>query len=149
MQLGPLLNGIVDYDFWLPWSKLATPEGLAFLKMYQAEAGSMGVDALGYYLPPFAYAYMQVLQQAVETAKSLDDDKFADRAAQEHVQDHRGRHQVGSNGEWAEPRVMAVQFQGVKSNDMEQFRDPKTEVILWPPALKTGDIEYPYTDVKR
>ena len=22
MQLGPLLNGIVDYDFWLPWSEL-------------------------------------------------------------------------------------------------------------------------------
>ena len=38
----------------------------------------MGVDALGYYLPPFAYAYMQVLQQAIESAKSLDDDKFAD-----------------------------------------------------------------------
>ena len=25
-QLGPLLNGIVDYDFWLPWSKLASDE---------------------------------------------------------------------------------------------------------------------------
>ena len=35
--------------------------------------------------------------------------------------------------------MLAVQFQNVKSNDMEQFRDPNTEVILWPPALKTGD----------
>src|SRR5579863_9086263 len=33
-QLGPLMNGIVDYDFWLPWSKLASPESLAFLKTY-------------------------------------------------------------------------------------------------------------------
>jgi hypothetical protein len=31
---------------------------------------------------------------------------------------------------------------------MEQFRNPDTEVILWPPALKTGNIEYPYADVK-
>ncbi len=44
--------------------------------------------------------------------------------------------------------MLAVQFQNVKSNDMEQFRDPNTEVILWPPALKTGTIEYPYSDVK-
>ena len=48
-----------------------------------------------------------------------------------------------------EPRVLAVQFQNVKPNDMEQFRDPKTEVILWPPELKTGEIQYPYSDVKR
>ena len=54
----------------------------------------------------------------------------------------------GPNGEWAEPRVMEVQFQNVKANDVEQFKDPKTEVILWPPSLKTGDLMYPYTDVK-
>jgi branched-chain amino acid transport system substrate-binding protein len=44
---------------------------------------------------------------------------------------------------------MEIQFQNVKSNDMEQFRDSKTEVILWPPALKTGDVIYPYTDAKK
>ena len=33
----------------------------------------------------------------------------------------------------------------MKANDVEQFKDPKTEVILWPPALKTGDVIYPYT----
>jgi hypothetical protein len=31
-QLGPLLNGIVGYDFWLPWSGLASPEAKAFLE---------------------------------------------------------------------------------------------------------------------
>ena len=144
-QLGPLLNGIVDYDFWLPWSKLASPASLEFLKKYQAEAASMGVDALGYYLPPFAYAYMQVLQQAIESAKSLDDDKFADALRKDTFHTIVGDIKFGPNGEWVEPRVLAVQFQNVKSNDMEQFRDPNTEVILWPPALKTGNIEYPYS----
>ena len=38
-QLGPLLNGIVDYDFWLPWSGLASPEAKAFLEQYQAQGG--------------------------------------------------------------------------------------------------------------
>ena len=149
VQLGPLMNGIVDYDFWLPWSKLATPAGLEFLKKYQAEAQSMGVDALGYYLPPFAYAYMEVLQQAIEAAGSLNDDKYADALRKGTFKTIVGDIKFGSNGEWLEPRVLAVQFQNVKPNDMEQFRDPKTEVILWPPDQKTGDIQYPYTDVKR
>src|SRR6201995_2645912 len=59
-QLGPLLNGIVDYDFWLPFGPYATPEALAFLKVYQSKAAAAGVDLLGFYLPPFAYADVQV-----------------------------------------------------------------------------------------
>ena len=149
VQLGPLMNGIVNYDFWLPWSKLASPASLAFLKKYQAESASMGVDVLGYYLPPFAYAYMEVLQQAVETAKSLDDEKLDTALRTGTFKTVVGDIKFGPNGEWVEPRVLTVQYQNVKSNDMEQFRDPSTEVILWPPALKTGDIQYPYTDVKR
>src|SRR6201996_667443 len=54
-QLGPLMNGIVDYDFWLPVGPYATPDALDFLKVYQSKAGAAGVDALGFYLPPFAY----------------------------------------------------------------------------------------------
>jgi branched-chain amino acid transport system substrate-binding protein len=148
VQLGPLLNGIVDYDFWLPWSKLASPASLEFLKQYQAEAASKGVDALGYYLPPFAYGYMQVLQQAVEAAKSIDDDKLAAALRDGTFHTIVGDVKFGPNGEWVEPRVLEVQFQNLKPNDMEQFRNPDTEVILWPPALNTGNVEYPYSDVK-
>jgi len=92
---------------------------------------------------------MQVLQQAVESAKSLDDEKFADALRKGKFNTIVGDIQFGLNGEWVEPRVLAVQFQNVKPTDMDQFKDGKTEVILWPPALKTGDIEYPYSDVKR
>ena len=149
MQLGPLLNGIVDYDFWLPWSGLANDESLEFLKKYQARAPSAGVDALGYYLPPFGYAYMQVLQQAVESAKSLDQEKLADALRQGTFKTVVGDIKFGPGGEWVEPRVLTVQFQGITGNDIGQFRDPKTEVILWPPALKTGTIIYPYTDARK
>jgi branched-chain amino acid transport system substrate-binding protein len=147
-QLGPLLNGIVDYDFWLPWSKRASPESMAFLAQYQAKAPAAGVDPLGYYLPPFAYSYMQVLQQAVEGTNSLDQDKLADYLRSHTFKTVVGDVKFGPNGEWAEPQVLEVQFQNLKANDTEQFKDPKTEVILWPPALKTGDVQYPYTDVK-
>ena len=149
VQLGPLLNGIVDYDFWMPWAGLANDEAKAFLTQYQAKAASAGVDPLGYYLPPFAYGDMQVLQQAVEGTKSLDQDKLADFMRSHTFKTVVGDVKFGPTGEWAEARVMEVQFQNVKANDMEQFKDPKTEVILWPPALKTGDVIYPYTDAQK
>ena len=149
VQLGPLLNGIVDYDFWMPWAGLANDEAKTFLTQYQAKAASAGVDPLGYYLPPFAYGDMQVLQQAVEGTKSLDQDKLADYLRSHTFKTVVGDVKFGPTGEWAEARVMEVQFQNVKANDMEQFKDPKTEVILWPPALKTGDVIYPYTDAQK
>ena len=145
VQLGPLLNGIVDYDFWLPWTGLASPEALDFLKEYQAKAPSAGVDALGYYLPPFAYGYMQVLQQAVEGTKSLDQDKLAEYLRTHTFKTVAGDVKFAKDGEWTEARVLEVQFQNVKANDVDQFKDPKTEVVLWPPKLKTGDVQYPYT----
>jgi branched-chain amino acid transport system substrate-binding protein len=148
MQLGPLINGIVDYDFWLPAGHYATPEALDFLKKYQAHAANSGVDALGYYLPPFAYADLQVLGAAVEGVGSLDQAKLADYLRTHTFHTLVGDIKFGPNGEWTEPRVLAVQFQGVQSHDLEQFRDPKVEVILWPPALKSGDLRAPYTDAK-
>jgi branched-chain amino acid transport system substrate-binding protein len=148
-QLGSLLNGIVDYDFWLPWSRLASDESKEFLRQYQEKAPSAGVDPLGYYLPPFAFSYMQVLQQAVQGANGLDQEKLADYLRSHSFKTIIGDVKFGPNGEWAEPRVLEVQFQNVKANDLEQFKDGKTEVILWPPSLKTGDLIYPYTEAKQ
>ena len=38
-QLGPLLNGIVDYDFWLPWSGLANDEAQGVPQAVPGEGG--------------------------------------------------------------------------------------------------------------
>ncbi|MGE0225033.1 MAG: amino acid ABC transporter substrate-binding protein [Acetobacteraceae bacterium] len=149
MQLGPLLNGIVNYDFWLPVGGFATPEALAFLEKYQAKAQGAGVDALGYYLPPFAYAYMQVLQVAVEAAGGTDQQKLAEALRKGTFKTLAGEVKFGPNGEWVEPRVLAVQYQGIKGNDIEEFKDMKKIPILWPPSLKSGDVIYPYTDAKK
>jgi branched-chain amino acid transport system substrate-binding protein len=147
-QLGALLNGIVDYDFWLPAGAYATPEALDFLKRYQAKSAAGGVDLLGYYLPPFAYADMQVLQAAVEATKGLDQQKLADYLRSHTFHTVAGDISFGANGEWTEARVLEVQFQNVKGNDVEQFKDPKTEVILYPPALMNGNVIYPYAGAK-
>ena len=86
-QLGPLLNGIVDYDFWLPVGGFATPEALDFLKQYQAKAAGAGVDPLGYYLPPFAYSDLQVLSDAVEGTKKPRPGQAGGLPANSHIPD--------------------------------------------------------------
>ena len=77
-SLGPLLNGIITFDFWLPAPALRFPGVMEFLARYQEQAAGKGVDPLGYYLAPWAYADLQVLGEAVEQNKSLDQDKIAD-----------------------------------------------------------------------
>jgi len=59
-SLGPMLNGIMTFDWWLPAPALRFPGVMEFLQQYQARAGQEGVDPLGYYLGPWAYARMQV-----------------------------------------------------------------------------------------
>lgn len=147
-QLGPLLNGIVTYDFWLPWASFATDEGRAFLKKYQAQSASAGVDLLGYYLPPYAFALMQVIEQAVTATGGASDEKLADYLRKSVFKTIVGDVRFGAEGEWAEAQVLAVQFQGVNGNGVDQFKDPKTEVILWPTKYATGKIVYPYDPTK-
>ncbi|MDR3420794.1 MAG: amino acid ABC transporter substrate-binding protein [Xanthobacteraceae bacterium] len=76
-QLGPLLNGVVNYESWLPTKTMMFAGAAEFLAKYQAHAGAEGVDPLGFNLPPFGYADLQVLQQAVEGAGSIVDAALA------------------------------------------------------------------------
>ena len=148
-QLGSQLNGIVNYDFWEPAKTMQNPGVLDFLKKYQAKAASTGVDPLGYYLPPFAYANMEVVAAAVEGTKSLDQDKIAEFVRSHTIKTVVGDVKWGPNGEWAEARVLAVQFHDVKGSDLDQFKDDSKQTILWPPQYATGKVIYPYAEAKK
>jgi branched-chain amino acid transport system substrate-binding protein len=147
-QLGPLLNGFTNYDFWLPVPKMQFPGVAELMKKYQAKAAGAGVDALGYYMAPQAYAQMQVLQQAVEGTKSLDDNKLADYIRSNTFKTVLGDVKFGKGGEWAESRVLQVQFQNVKGNDIAQFREMTTQVVVSPPEYASGKLIYPYEKAK-
>ena len=147
-QLGPLLNGIVTYDFWLPWAGFATDDGRELIKKYQTRSAAAGVDLLGYYMPPFGYALCQIVEQAVTATGGTNDDKLAEHARKTTFKTVAGDIKFNAEGEWAESQVMAVQFQGVTGNGADQFRDPKTEVILAPAKYATGKLIYPYDPSK-
>jgi hypothetical protein len=77
-ELGPLLNGFVNFDYWMPIEKMKFAGVSEFLTKYQGRAQQEGVDALGYHIAPCGYAQLQVLlQQAVAATNSLDDDTYA------------------------------------------------------------------------
>jgi branched-chain amino acid transport system substrate-binding protein len=143
-SLGPLLENIVNYDFWVPAPTLNFPGVNEFLKKYQAAAKDKKVDPLGHYLPPYAYAYMQVLGQAVEATKSLDQGKLSDYMHEHTFKTVVGDVKFGKNGEWATSRMLMVQFRNIKPDDLEQFAHVGSRIVLYPPAFKSGDIVYPY-----
>ncbi len=146
--LGPLLNGFVNYDFWLPVPKMDFPGVADLMKKYQARAAAEGVDPLGYYMAPQAYAQMQVLQQAIEGTKSLNDDKIADYIRSNTFKTVLGDVKFGKGGEWAQPRVLQVQFQNIKGNGVDQFKDTSTQVVLTPSEYASGKVIYPYEKAK-
>jgi len=37
-----------------------------------------------------------------------------------------------------------VQWQGIKGNSLDDFKDTKSEVILDPPEYRTGEVTAPY-----
>ena len=148
-QLGSQLNGIINYDFWEPAKTLVFPGVDDFLKKYQARAGAEGVDPLGYYLPPFAYANLQVLQAAVEGTKSLDQDKLAAWLRTHTIPTIVGDIKYGANGEWVEGRVLFVQFHDVQGSDLDQWKNDSRQTILWPQQYATGKAIYPYSGAKK
>ena len=148
-SMGPMLNGIVNYDFWAPEpTMLAFPGVKEFLKEYQLRAEKAGVDPLGYYLPPYSYALVQVLGQAVEATKSLDQQKLADYIRATEFNTIVGKVRFGKNGEWAKGRTLMVQYQKVQGTGIDQFRGPGKKVVLYPDELKSGSIIYPYAAAK-
>jgi branched-chain amino acid transport system substrate-binding protein len=148
MKLGPMLNGFTNYDFWLPVPKMMFPGNDEFMKKYQARAAAEGVDALGYYMAPQAYAQFQVLEQAITATKSLDDQKLADYIRANTFQTVVGYVKFGKDGEWAESRVVQTQFQTVKGNDIEQFRNAATQVVVSPAGFASGKVIYPFEKAK-
>lgn len=148
-QLGPLLNGVVTYENWMPVDTLKFPGTEAMLKKYQERAPAEGVDLLGYGWGPPAYAYLQVLAEAVQKTRSLDDGKLADYIHAATFSTVWGEISFNKNGDWNEPRLLLVQYRNISSGDIEQFRDPNHVVILYPPRFKTGDLAYPYADARK
>jgi branched-chain amino acid transport system substrate-binding protein len=143
-RLGPMLNGLVNYEYWAPVPKMMFTGVQEFLGTYRARAGEAGVDPLGHYMAPLAYAQMQVVAKAIEATAGLDDTALSAFTRDATFNTVMGDVKFGTNGEWAHPRVLQVQFQGIAGHEAEQFKDGSKQVVVSPNALASGQLIFPY-----
>jgi len=142
--LGPNLNGILNYDFYVPEPTMNIyPGSSELLKRYQKKVKDEGfkTDALGYYLVPWAYAYVDILGQAVNAVGKIDHDAIAKYLHKTKFTSVVGDVKFGANGEWEEPRTIVVQYQNIKNNELEQFARAGTRKIINPPDIRTGEVQ--------
>lgn len=144
--LGPLLNGFVNYEYWAPVPKMMFPGVEELLNTYQSRAGDAGVDLLGHYMAPLAYTQMQVIAQAVEATGGFDDPALSAFTRDATFGTVMGDIKFGKNGEWAHPRVLQVQFQGISGHEVEQFRTGSRQIVVSPSDVISGRLRYPYVD---
>jgi branched-chain amino acid transport system substrate-binding protein len=148
-SMGSLLNGVVNYNTWLPEPSMYFDGTKAYFETYAKRAVEAKVDPLGYYISPYGYAMGQLLEQAVNATKSLDQKGIA-----KYLHEHEFKTIVGpiafdADGEWKETATLQAQFRNVADKNIEQFRTAGKQVILFPQRLKTGDLVTPFEAARK
>ncbi|MDR3423331.1 MAG: amino acid ABC transporter substrate-binding protein [Xanthobacteraceae bacterium] len=147
-RLKSKLNGLVNYETWVPSPKLMAPAA-AFFKIYQERAKAAGVDPLGYYLGGWGYADFQLIGEAIEGAKSINDDKLADYLRTHEFKTIMGDISFGKNGEWSKSQFMQVQYHDITdASNLETWRGMSYQTVVAPDDLKTGNVVYPADKVQ-
>jgi len=147
-ELGPLLNGFVNYEYWMPVPKMNFPSVNEMLLKYQNLAEHNDVDELGFYVAPLAYAQMQVLEQAIIATESINDHVLAEYLREQEFETVVGTVRFGDGGEWNLPRVLQTQFQNVIDNEINQFKDSSVQVVVSPKEYSSASLIYPYSSAK-
>jgi branched-chain amino acid transport system substrate-binding protein len=148
-KLKSKLNGIVNYETWVPSPKLMAPAA-DFFKKYQDRAKAAGVDPLGYYLGGWGYAYLQVLAEAVNGAKSLSDDKIADYLRGHEFKTIMADVKFGKDGEWTKSGMLQVQYHDLTdAANLDTWRGMSYQTVVTPASEKTGSVIYPYANAQK
>jgi branched-chain amino acid transport system substrate-binding protein len=142
-QLGPMLNGIVVNENYVPEATMKFEGADDVLKRYQERARGQGVDPLGFW-SLFGYAQLQILEQALGAVGSFDEAKLADYMHKTRFKTVVGDVKFGPLGEWEKSRILFVQYQNVAGHDFNQFRTPGKAVIVSPKELKSGELISPF-----
>src|SRR3982075_973946 len=143
-NLGSLLNGVVNFNTWLPEPKMYYDGTKEFFETYSKRAVEAKVDPLGYYLAPFGYASGQLVEQAIKAVGSLDQKALAKYLRENEHKTIVGPIAFSADGERKETAVLQAQFRSVVDKNIDQFRNPGKQVILYPEKFKSGDLATPF-----
>jgi branched-chain amino acid transport system substrate-binding protein len=148
-NLGSLLNGVVNYNTWLPEPSMYNEGTKAFFDTYTKRAVEAKVDPLGYYLAPYGYASGQMIEQAIKAVGSLDQKALAKYLRENTHKTIVGPITFAADGEWKESGVVQAQFRGIVDKNIEQFRSSGKQVILFPAKQKSGDLITPFEAARK
>jgi branched-chain amino acid transport system substrate-binding protein len=148
-QFAEQLNNLVGYELYVHEPTMHFPGVDEFLEKYRLRATQAAVDTLGYYVPPFTYATLDILAQAVNAVGSVDQDKLAAYIHNTTFKTLVGDITFGPDGEWTAPRILTIQYRDIKGHDLKQFTERGHQVILYPPQFKTGTLVYPFSGPRR
>jgi branched-chain amino acid transport system substrate-binding protein len=148
-NMGSLLNGVVNYNSWLPEQSMYYDGTKEFFETYSKRAAEAKVDPLGYYLAPFGYASGQLVEQAIKAVGSLDQKALAKYLRENTHKTIVGPITFAADGEWKETGTLQAQFRGVVDKNIEQFRTSGKQVILFPEKLKSGDLITPFEAARK
>ena len=148
-NLGSLLNGVVNFNTWLPEPAMYFEGTREFFETYAKRAVEAKVDPLGYYLAPFGYASGQLIEAAIKATGSLDQKTLA-----KYLREHETKTIVGpiafsADGERKETATLQAQFRGIVDKNIDQFKMPGKQVILFPERLKSGDLISPFEAARK
>ena len=143
-SLGSLLNGVVNYNSWLPEKSMYFEGTKQFFETYTKRAAEAKVDPLGYYLAPFGYTSGQLVEQGIKAVGSLDQKAIAKYLRENTHNTIVGPITFSPDGERKETAVLQAQFHGVVDKNIEQFRSAGKQVILFPDNLKSGELVSPF-----
>ena len=148
-KMGSLLNGVVNFNTWLPEPGMYYDGTKAFFEEYSKRAVAAKVDPLGFYLAPFGYASGQLIAAAVKATNSLDQKSIAKYLHENEVKTIVGPIAFSADGERKETATLQAQFQGIVDNNIDQFKKPGKQVILFPEKLKSGNLITPFEAARK
>jgi branched-chain amino acid transport system substrate-binding protein len=148
-NLGSLLNGVVNFNTWLPEPAMYFDGTKAFFDTYAKRAVDAKVDPLGYYLAPFGYASGQLVEAAIKATGSLDQKTLAKYLREHEINTIVGPIAFSPDGERKETATLQAQFRGIVDKNMDQFRKAGKQVILFPEKLKSGDLVGPFEAARK
>ena len=148
-SMGSLLNGVINYNSWLPEPSMFFDGTKEFFAKYTPRAIEAKVDPLGYYLAPFGYASGQMLEAAVNATKGFDQKALAKYL---HANEHKtivGPIAFSPDGERKVTATLQAQYRGVVDKNLDQFKTAGKQVILFPDNLKTGEVIVPFETARK
>ncbi|MET0567911.1 MAG: amino acid ABC transporter substrate-binding protein [Hyphomicrobiaceae bacterium] len=148
-SMGALLNGVINYNSWLPEPSMFFEGTKEFFAKYTPRAIEAKVDPLGYYLAPFGYASGQLLEAAVNATKGFDQKALAKYLRENEHKTIVGPIAFSPDGERKVSATLQAQYRGVVDKNLDQFKTAGKQVILFPDNLKTGEVVVPFEAARK